>query len=51
MSTVTTVAFNLLLGACQILRRQALRQCGIHLGDEYFDERPLTRDEIERRLR
>jgi trans-AT polyketide synthase/acyltransferase/oxidoreductase domain-containing protein len=49
--TVTTVAFNLLLGACVILRRQALRQCGIHLGDDYFDERPLTRDEIERRLR
>ncbi len=49
--TVTTVALNLLLGACLVLRRQSLRQSGIHLGDEYFDERPLTRDEIERRLR
>jgi len=49
--TVTAVAFNLLHGACVILRRQALRQCGIHLGDECFEDRPLPRDEIERRLR
>jgi trans-AT polyketide synthase, acyltransferase and oxidoreductase domains len=49
--TVTTVALNLLYGACIILRRQALRQCGIHLGDDCFDDRPLPRDEIERRLR
>ena len=48
---VTTLAFNLLYGACVVLRRQAIRQCGIHLGDECFDERPLARDEIERRLR
>jgi PfaD family protein len=48
--TVTAVALNLLYGACGILRRQALRQCGIHLGDDCFDDRPLTRDEIERRL-
>jgi PfaD family protein len=49
--TVTTVALNLLYGACIILRRQALRQCGMHLGAECFEDRPLPRDEIERRLR
>jgi PfaD family protein len=49
--TVTTVAFNLLYGACVNLRRQALRQSGVHLPDCCVEEGPLTRDEIERRLR
>jgi len=49
--TVVAVALNLLYGSCMILRRQSLRQCGVHLGDECFESRPLPADEIERRLR
>ena len=48
--TVVAVARNLLYGACVVLRRQSLRQCGVHLPDECFDLRPRTIDEIERRL-
>jgi trans-AT polyketide synthase, acyltransferase and oxidoreductase domains len=46
--TVTAVALNLLYGACVNLRRQSLRQCGVHLADECFSDRPLSVDEIER---
>jgi trans-AT polyketide synthase, acyltransferase and oxidoreductase domains len=48
---VVAVALNLLYGSCMILRRQFLRQNGVHLTDECFDLRPLPADEIERRLR
>lgn len=49
--TVVGVALNLLFGACVVLRRQALRHCGVHLSDECFPVGPLPADEIERRLR
>jgi PfaD family protein len=48
--TVVGVARNLLYAACVVLRRQALRQCGVHLSDDYFPGGPLPADEIERRL-
>jgi PfaD family protein len=49
--TVVAVALNLLYGACVTLRRQMLRQCGVHLPDACFPTEPLPADEIERRLR
>lgn len=48
--TVVAIARNLLYGACLNLRRQALRQCGVHLPDECFEQGPLPVNEIERRL-
>ena len=48
--TVVAVAHNLLYGAAVILRRQALRQCGVHLADECFETRPLPGDEAKKRL-
>jgi trans-AT polyketide synthase/acyltransferase/oxidoreductase domain-containing protein len=49
--TVVAVALNLLYGSCVLLRRQALRQSGVHLPDDCFELRPLPADEIERRIR
>jgi PfaD family protein len=46
--TVVTVAMNLLYGACVVLRRQYLRQCGIQLPNECFPSEPLPLHEIER---
>jgi trans-AT polyketide synthase/acyltransferase/oxidoreductase domain-containing protein len=48
--TVVAVALNLLYGACVVLRRQALRQQGVAVPDDYFPLTPLERAEIERRL-
>jgi trans-AT polyketide synthase, acyltransferase and oxidoreductase domains len=48
--TVVGVARNLLYGACVVLRRQSLRQCGVHLPDECFPTGPLSTEEIEKRL-
>jgi PfaD family protein len=48
--TVVGVALNLLYGACVVLRRQALRQAGVHLADECFPTGPLPLDEVEKRL-
>ncbi|HEV3439042.1 MAG TPA: PfaD family polyunsaturated fatty acid/polyketide biosynthesis protein [Gemmata sp.] len=48
--TVVGVALNLLYGACVVLRRQALRQAGVHLSDECFPTGPLPLEEIEKRL-
>jgi PfaD family protein len=48
--SVVTVARNLLYGACVTLRRQALRQQGVHLPDGCFPGRPLTPDELDRVL-
>jgi trans-AT polyketide synthase/acyltransferase/oxidoreductase domain-containing protein len=48
--TVVGVALNLLYGACIVLRRQALRQAGVHLSEECFPTGPLAREEIEKRL-
>jgi PfaD family protein len=47
---VVGVALNLLYGACVLLRRQALRQSGVHLGDDCFSSGPLEAQEIEKRL-
>jgi hypothetical protein len=47
---VVGVALNLLYGACVLLRRQALRQSGVHLGDDCFPSGPLEAQEIEKRL-
>ena len=49
--TVVAVALNLLYGACIVLRRQALRQQGVNLPDDCFPLAPLTREEIEERLK
>jgi len=46
--TVVTVARNLLFGACVVLRRQYLRQCGVHLQEDCFPQMPLPIAEIER---
>ena len=48
--TVVAVARNLLYGACVALRRQALRQCGVHLPDECFPTGPLSGDELVKRF-
>ncbi len=48
--TVVAVARNLLYGACVVLRRQALRQVGVHLSDEYFPVEPLSLADIDARL-
>ena len=48
--TVVGVAKNLLYGACVVLRRQALRQQGVHLPDEFFPAGPLPPDELDRQL-
>jgi PfaD family protein len=48
--TVVGVALNLLHGACVVLRRSALRQQGVTLGDECFPLAPMTTDEAERRV-
>ncbi|CAN5641986.1 PfaD family polyunsaturated fatty acid/polyketide biosynthesis protein [soil metagenome] len=48
--TVVSVARNLLYGACVSLRRQSLRQSGVHLPENCFPSGPLTTDELERRI-
>jgi PfaD family protein len=48
--TVVAVAHNLLYGACVVLRRQALRQCGVHLPDECFPTGPLPADDVATKL-
>ncbi|HSQ57052.1 MAG TPA: PfaD family polyunsaturated fatty acid/polyketide biosynthesis protein, partial [Gemmata sp.] len=48
--TVVAVARNLLYGACIVLRRQSLRQCGVNLPDECFLADPLPADEVAKRL-
>jgi PfaD family protein len=47
---VTTVAKALLYGACIALRRQALREAGVHLPEACFPHGPATADELTRRL-
>jgi len=47
---VVGVARNLLYGACVVLRRQSLRQCGVHLPDEFFPTGPREADELMRWL-
>ena len=47
---VVVVALNLLYGACVHLRRQAARQQGVALPDEWFPTEPLERAELEQRL-
>jgi PfaD family protein len=47
---VVPVAHNLLYGACVVLRRQALRQCGVQLPDECFPTGPLAAEEVANRL-
>jgi PfaD family protein len=47
---VVTVARALLYGACVALRRQALRQAGVHLPENCFPSGPATPDELARRL-
>ncbi len=49
--TVVAVASNLLYGACLILRRQALRQAGVHLAEDCFPAGPWTQEQVEARLR
>jgi PfaD family protein len=46
--TVVAVARNLLYGASLVLRRQALRQCGVDLPDDCFPAGPLAADEVAR---
>jgi trans-AT polyketide synthase, acyltransferase and oxidoreductase domains len=48
--TVTGVARNLLVGACIALRRQSLRQAGVHLPDACFPSGPMTNEELDRRM-
>jgi trans-AT polyketide synthase/acyltransferase/oxidoreductase domain-containing protein len=48
--TVVAVARNLLYGACIVLRRQSLRQCGVSLADECFPAGPWAADEIQKRI-
>jgi PfaD family protein len=48
--TVVAVARNLLYGACIVLRRQSLRQCGVNLSDECFPTGPQPADEAAKRL-
>ncbi len=48
--SVVAVAHNLLYGACIVLRRQSLRQCGVDLADDCFPTGPLAADEVARRL-
>jgi PfaD family protein len=48
--TVAAVARNLLYGACIVLRRQSLRQCGVNLADECFPTGPWAADEIQKRM-
>ncbi|MBA4063143.1 MAG: 2-nitropropane dioxygenase [Isosphaera sp.] len=48
--TVVGVAHNLLYGACVLLRRQALRQAGVEVPDEFFPAGPLPAGEAARRL-
>ena len=45
--TVTAVAKNLLFGACVHLRRQALRQQGVELPDDWFPLRPKSEQELD----
>jgi PfaD family protein len=47
---VVVVALNLLTGACIHLRRQALRQQGVVLPDDWFDTGPVEMAELRRRL-
>jgi PfaD family protein len=49
--SVVTVARNLLYGAGVVLRRQGLRQQGVHLPDECFPLGPMTPDELDHRLK
>jgi PfaD family protein len=46
--TVVGVAHNLLYGACVVLRRQSLRQVGIHLPGECFPTGPFDADAVTR---
>ncbi|QEL14309.1 PfaD family polyunsaturated fatty acid/polyketide biosynthesis protein [Limnoglobus roseus] len=48
---VTTVAMNLLYGACVVLRRQSLAMQGVHLPSICFPTEPLSPDQIEAKLR
>ncbi len=48
--TVVGVALNLLVGACVVLRRQALRQQGVNFPDACFPLAPVDRTELEARL-
>ncbi|MFO0799093.1 MAG: PfaD family polyunsaturated fatty acid/polyketide biosynthesis protein [Gemmataceae bacterium] len=48
--TVVGVALNLLVGACVVLRRQALRQQGVNFPDDCFPLAPLDRAALEARL-
>ncbi len=48
--TVVAVAHNLLYGAGVVLRRQALRQCGVELADECFPTGPLPADQVNKRM-
>ena len=47
---VVVLALNLLYGACVHLRRQALRQQGVGLPDDWFPLEPMERTELEARL-
>jgi PfaD family protein len=44
--TVVGVAWNLLYGACVLLRQQSLRQVGVHLPGECFPTGPVSPDVI-----
>lgn len=49
--TVSTVAMNLLYGACVVIRRQSLAVQGIHLPSSCFPTEPLSLEQIEAKLR
>ena len=46
--TVVAVAKNLLLGACVVARRQALRQQGVDWPDDCFPTKPLSAEAVAR---
>jgi trans-AT polyketide synthase, acyltransferase and oxidoreductase domains len=48
--TVTAVAKNLLFGACVHLRRQALRQQGVDLPDDWFPLKAKSESELDQLL-
>jgi trans-AT polyketide synthase, acyltransferase and oxidoreductase domains len=48
---VTTVAKNLLYGACIVLRRQALAMQGVHLANDCFPTGPMQPNELDAKLR
>jgi trans-AT polyketide synthase, acyltransferase and oxidoreductase domains len=48
---VTTVAKNLLYGACIVLRRQSLAMQGVHLNSDCFPMGPLQPTELDAKLR